>query len=92
MELKLALAASGTSRARPGRCHLPGGVEGGWVRMCDGGCSVRHEGGTREWGGTAGRNERALFQQRTKRTARFALPNESAKMAALPAVRLARSV
>lgn len=70
MELKLALAASGTSRARPSRCHLPGGVEGEWVRdgdMCNVGCSVRHERGTRGWGGTVGRNKRALFEQRTKK-------------------------
>lgn len=68
----------------------PGGVEGWGLWMCDGGLVLgqTREGGD-EW---VGRNKRALFRQRTKRTARFARPNESGKMADLPAVRLARSV
>lgn len=59
MELKLALAASGTSRARPGRCHLPGVL---CVCVCV--CDTRGEPE-----GTS--NKKTLFQQRTKRTARF---------------------
>lgn len=51
MELKLALAASGSSRARPGRCHLPGvSRDGGCGCVMGVWCSVRHEkGGMNGW-------------------------------------------
>lgn len=73
MELKLALAASGTSRARPGRCHLPG-VLYACVCVC-----VTRGGNQRVLA------IRRLCFSRGQKERHVSLQN-GAKMAALPAV------